>query len=117
MFTSPSHSQRTSTSSVSPSHGKLPRDQLSTTTSDDVFVSPAHAANPSIAEESTDGGGCSEFDAVKRSDTTLEHVSIGTFLSIFGCAILLYLHFTDIPLPYLTIVCTLKIFTQLIILL
>ena len=77
VFTSPSHSQRTSTSSsVSPSHGKQQRDHLSTTASDDVFVSPVHAtANQSTAEESTDGGS-SELDVVKRSETTLEHVSM-----------------------------------------
>ena len=77
VFTSPSHSQRTSTSSsVSPSHGKQQqRDHLSTTASDDVFVSPVHAAtNQSVAEESTDGGS-SELDAVKRSESTLEHVN------------------------------------------
>ena len=81
VFTSPSHSQRTSTSSsVSPSHGKQQRDHLSTTASDDVFVSPVHAAaalpiaNQSTAEESTDGGS-SELDAVKRSESTLEHVN------------------------------------------
>ena len=62
----------TNSAAASPSHGKGQRGQLGTTTSDDVFISPVHAASQP-AQESTDGGG-SELDTIKRSGTSLEHV-------------------------------------------
>ena len=106
MFISPNHSQRTSTSSVSPSHGKLPRDQLSTTTSDDVFVSPAHAANLPVVEESTGGGESSEFDAVKRSESTLEHVGIGILssLNVFSLLLIIMLWLTHLYTSHMTFI-------------
>lgn len=79
VFTSPSHSVGTNSSSTSPNHGKFGhRGQLGTSTSDDVFISPVHVvvAASKAANESTDGSCCDDLDEVKRSESTLEHVNI-----------------------------------------